>query len=223
MDMNIVMLGPPGAGKGTQAERIFAQFGWKPISTGDIFRVALAEGTPLGLEAKKYMEAGELVPDDIVEGIVADRLKKPDVKDGFILDGFPRNLHQAKALDKMLEESGGKIDLVINITVDTETLVKRLSGRRVCRKCGANFHLLFNPPAVEGICDHCGGELYQREDDNEETVRTRLKVYEELSEPVVSYYNPSGRLLSIDGTGTPDEVYMEIHAAIELASGGAAV
>lgn len=221
MGMNIVMLGPPGAGKGTQAERIAANFGWKQISTGDIFRSALAEGTPLGLEAKKYMEAGELVPDDIVEGIVAERLKRPDLKDGFILDGFPRNLHQAEALDAMLGENGGKIDLVINITVDTETLVKRLSGRRVCSKCGTNFHLLFDPPEVAGICDSCGGDLYQRDDDNEDTVRRRLKVYEEQTEPVVSYYNPSGRLVSIDGTGTPDEVFMEIHAAINKFSGGA--
>ncbi len=221
MSMNIVMLGPPGAGKGTQAERISATFGWKQISTGDIFRAALADGTPLGLEAKKYMEAGELVPDEIVEGIVAERLKEPDLEDGFVLDGFPRNLHQAKALDRMLEENGSKIDLVINIAVDTETLVRRLSGRRVCKKCGANFHVLFNPPSKAGICDNCGGDLYQREDDNEETVRRRLKVYEEQTEPVVSYYKPSGRLVSIDGTGAPDEVFMEIQSAINKFSGGA--
>lgn len=209
------MLGPPGAGKGTQAEKICETYGMPQVATGDIFRAALAEGTPLGLEAREYMDAGELVPDEVVEGIVTERLKEGDCAGGFLLDGFPRNIHQAHALDRFLEAEGRSLDLVVNLEVDDEKLVRRITGRRVCRNCGANHHVDFNPPASEGVCDACGGELYQRDDDNEETVRKRLQVYADQTEPVISYYRPTGKLVSIDGSGTVDEVFHEIKEKLE--------
>lgn len=213
--MNLVLLGPPGAGKGTQAERLIAKHGLVQVATGDMFRAALSQGTPMGLEARKYMDSGALVPDEVVEGLVEERLTAEDVRGGFILDGFPRNAHQAAALDRILEESGRSLDLVLNIVVDPETLVERLTGRRVCRDCGGNYHVAFSPPETEGVCAACSGELYQRGDDNEETVRNRLEVYKSQTEPLIEYYRPTGKLADIDGAKSPDEVFGRIVEAIE--------
>ena len=219
--MNIVLLGPPGAGKGTQAERMSGAYGVPQISTGDIFRANLAAGTPLGLEAKGYMDAGELVPDDVVERIVADRLGERDTDAGFILDGFPRSIHQAQALDSYLAGAGKPLDLVVNIEVDPEILIGRLTGRRMCRDCDAISHLLNDPSAAEGVCGSCGGELYQREDDNEQTVRNRLEVYRKETEPLIEYYRPSGKMACIDGSLSPAEVFGRIEFAVSDARGRA--
>jgi adenylate kinase len=213
--MDMVLLGPPGAGKGTQAERLSAKYGWPQVATGDIFRAALAEGTRVGLEAKSYMDAGELVPDEVVERIVAERLDKEDCRGGFILDGFPRSIHQAESLDEYLARRGRALDLVINIVVDEEELVRRISGRRICRRCGALHQVIYSPPRVDGACDKCGGELYQRDDDREETVRNRLIIYREQTEPLIAYYRPSGRLVDVDGSKSPEEVFDQIGAAVE--------
>ncbi len=208
--MNIVFLGPPGAGKGTQAKRIAEKYGIPQISTGDMFREHLSKGTELGKKAKEYMDKGALVPDEIVLGMVEERLKQPDCEKGFILDGFPRTVPQAEALDKLLEKLGKKIDYAILIDVPDEELVKRLTGRRTCKKCGMMYHVMFKPPKEEGKCDVCGGELYQRADDNEETVRNRLKVYHEQTEPIISYYEKKGVLHRIDGMGSIEEIFNRI-------------
>ncbi len=208
--MNIIMLGPPGAGKGTQAKMLVEEFGIPQISTGDMLRAAVAEGTELGKKAKEYMDRGQLVPDEVVIGIVRERLSKPDCHKGFILDGFPRTVPQAEALDKILQEMGKRIDCVINIVVPDEEILKRLTGRRTCRKCGAMYHVEFNPPKKEGVCDKCGGELYQRDDDKEETIRKRLEVYKAQTEPLVDYYKKKGVLVNIDGTKTIQEIYQDI-------------
>ena len=213
--MDLVLLGPPGAGKGTQAERLVERYSWPQISTGDMFREALGKGTPLGLEARGYMDAGKLVPDDVVERMVAERLSKEDCEEGFILDGFPRSVHQAKALDEYLEGQGRAIDLVVNIAVDEDLLVERLTARRMCRDCGNIHNTVFTPPKVEGCCDKCGGDLYQRDDDTEKTVRARLEVYKSQTEPVIGYYEPSGKLVTVDGARKPDEVFEGIAKAIE--------
>jgi adenylate kinase len=211
--MNIVLFGPPGAGKGTQAEKMVAKYGLPQVATGDMFRAALANKTPMGLEAKKYMDSGALVPDEVVEGVVAERLAAGDVRDGFILDGFPRNTHQADALDSILAGQGREVDLVLNLQADEDELVRRISGRRVCRDCGGNYTVT---SAESGnACGSCGGELYQRDDDNEETVRNRLQVYREQTEPVVDYYRPRGKLADIDGWGSPEEVFSRIAHAVE--------
>ncbi|QJA05721.1 adenylate kinase [Thermosulfurimonas marina] len=208
--MNIVFLGPPGAGKGTQAKRITERYGIPQISTGDMFREHLSKGTELGKKAKEYMEKGQLVPDEIVLSMVEERLKQPDCEKGFILDGFPRTVPQAEALDEMLARWGKKIDYAIAIEVPDEELVKRLTGRRTCKNCGMMYHVIFKPPKVEGKCDACGGELYQRPDDNEETVRNRLKVYHESTAPLLDYYEKKGVLHRVDGLGSIDEIFERI-------------
>ncbi len=213
--MRIIMLGAPGAGKGTQASRISERYGIPQISTGDILRSAVREGTELGKKAKEYMDRGELVPDEIVIGIVRERIVQDDRKKGFILDGFPRTVVQAEALDRMLEELGLSIDYVINIDVPEEEIVKRLTGRRTCRNCQAMYHVIFNPPKKDNVCDKCGGELYQRDDDKEETIRARLEVYKRQTAPLIDYYSRKGKLVNIDGTKGIDEIFEEIVKVLE--------
>lgn len=211
--MNLVLLGGPGSGKGTQASRIVAEFGITHISTGDIFRQAAADQTQLGLEAKQYMDKGELVPDELVISIVKDRLSQADCRQGFLLDGFPRTVAQAQALDQALESMGMSLDGVINLEVPKDELVPRLTGRRMCKACGANYHLTFNPPSSDA-CDKCGGEIYQRDDDNLETVKNRLDVYFEQTAPLIEYYADAGSLKTIDGFRHPDEVFSSIKVAL---------
>lgn len=206
----MVLLGPPGAGKGTQGEMLSEHLGIPQIATGDILRKAVAEGSDLGQKAQSYMDAGDLVPDEIMVGIIRDRLQDPDAQKGYILDGFPRTVAQADALDSMLSDIGQVLDAVVHIQVDKETLVQRLSGRLICRDCGATYHVQFGPPAQEGVCDRCGGELYQREDDQEETVRSRLDVFEERTQPLVDYYRRQGIYAAIEGDRAPEEVQDEI-------------
>jgi len=208
--MNIILLGPPGAGKGTQAKMLIDEYQIPQISTGDILRAAVKEGTRLGKEAKSYMDKGELVPDSVVIGIVEERIQEPDCKKGYMLDGFPRTVPQAEALDDMLGKLSAQIDHVVSIEVANEELVKRLTGRRTCRECGAGYHVMFDPPKVEGICDKCGGELYQRDDDNEETVSSRLNVYESQTLPLIDYYKVKGKIRPIDGVGDIKEIFQRI-------------
>ena len=208
--MKIVFMGPPGAGKGTQAEKIIENYQIPHISTGDMFRKAIKDQTELGMEAKRYMDQGALVPDHVTIGIVKDRLSESDCKSGFLLDGFPRTVGQAKALDEILTSLDSKIDYVINIDVDLDILKERLTGRRICRSCGATYHMVFNPPAVAGTCDKCGGELYQRKDDNEETVGNRLDVYVSQTKPLLDYYSLAGNLVNINGQQSIDLVFAEI-------------
>ncbi len=213
--MNLIFLGPPGAGKGTQAKRVVEKYGIPQISTGDMLREAVAMGTELGKKAKEYMDKGELVPDEIVIGIVKERLQQPDCEKGFILDGFPRTIAQAEALDEMLKELNKKIDAVINIVVPEEEVVKRITNRRTCRNCGAVYHLIYAPPKEDNKCDKCGGELYQRDDDKEETVRERYRVYRENTEPLIDYYRKRGVLYDVDGTKDIEGVWKEIEAILE--------
>ena len=208
--MNLILLGPPGAGKGTQAQRIVDRYHIPQISTGDILRAAVKESTPLGMKGKGFMDQGQLVPDEIVIGIIEERLKAKDCDPGFILDGFPRTIPQAEALQPILTNIEKKIDHVINIEVDPEELLRRLTGRRTCKNCGAMFHLFFQPPKKEGICDRCGGTLYQRADDKEETIRTRLKEYEKQTAPLIQYYQGKKTLRSIQGIGGPDQIFDQI-------------
>lgn len=195
--MKVIFLGPPGAGKGTQSTKIATYFNIAHISTGDIFRSAVSEKTPLGIKAKKYMDKGELVPDDIVIDIVVERLKCDDMKNGFILDGFPRTIQQAEELDKELGLNG--IDIVVELAVSDEELVSRISGRRVCRKCGKNYHIVVNPPKTDDVCDDCSGDVYQRNDDKEDTVVKRLDVYKNQTSPLSDYYRKNNRLIQING------------------------
>ena len=191
--MRLVLVGPPGAGKGTQAEFIAAHLAVPKISTGDIFRANVAQGTPLGVEAKRYMDAGQLVPDEVTINMVADRLAEPDATDGFLLDGFPRTVPQAIALDKMLIELSSGLDVVLELVVENEEVIRRLSGRRTCRGCGKIWHVEFDAPQREGFCDRCGAELFQRDDDKPETIAERLKVYPRDTAPLVDYYGARGR------------------------------
>jgi len=204
--MRLVLVGPPGAGKGTQAEFISAHLGVPKISTGDIFRANVSQGTPLGKEAKKYMDAGDLVPDEITVGMVSDRLADDDTAKGFLLDGFPRNVPQARTLDELLLAAGQPLDVVLELVVDDDEVIRRLSGRRTCRNCGHIWHVDFDPPTEEGVCDACGGELFQRDDDMPDTIRHRLEVYYEQTAPLVGYYADERLLVGIDAMGPVDDV-----------------
>lgn len=206
----IVMLGAPGSGKGTQAKMMSSRFGIPQISTGDMLREAVKAGTEMGRRAKTYMDQGGLVPDEVVIGIVRDRLKAPDCGKGFILDGFPRTIPQAEALDKALQEMGKKITTVLSLEVDEAALMERLCGRRTCPGCGAMFHVRFNPPKTEGTCDACGGALIQRDDDKEETIRTRLVNYRKSTEPLIGYYKGTGKIRSVQASGEIDGIFNAI-------------
>lgn len=212
--LRAVLLGPPGAGKGTQAVRLVEKYEIPHISTGDIFRKNIKEGTELGKKAQEYMNAGALVPDELVVNLVKDRLQQDDCKNGFLLDGFPRTIFQAEKLDEFLSESNLKMDIVINLKVEKEALIKRLTGRRVCKDCGASYHIVNIPPKKEGVCDICGGELIQRKDDNIETVENRINVYEEQTAPLIGYYKEAGSLVDFDGEASLDEVFDAIVQAI---------
>ena len=212
--LRAVLLGPPGAGKGTQAVRLVEKYEIPHISTGDIFRKNIKEGTELGKKAQEYMNAGALVPDELVVDPVKDRLQQDDCKNGFLLDGFPRTIFQAEKLDEFLSESNLKMDIVINLKVEKEALIKRLTGRRVCKDCGASYHIVNIPPKKEGVCDICGGELIQRKDDNIETVENRINVYEEQTAPLIGYYKEAGSLVDFDGEASLDEVFDAIVQAI---------
>jgi adenylate kinase len=208
--MKLVLLGPPGAGKGTQAASIVEKYNIPHISTGDIFRKNLKEGTALGQKAKGYMDKGELVPDSLVVEIVVDRLSEADTAEGYLLDGFPRTVAQAEALNDYLMGKQDQLDYVMNIKVDPSALVERAVGRRICKNCGATYHITFNPAKTEGICDKCGGELYQRNDDNEETVTNRIKVYTDETSPLIDYYGQKELLVNIDGQKEISEVFIDI-------------
>lgn len=208
--MHILLMGPPGAGKGTQAAKLVEEFQIPHISTGDMFRAAVKEGTELGKQAKACMDAGQLVPDSVTIGIVKERLAKPDCRKGFILDGFPRTLEQAHALDATLAELAIKLDRAVNITVPSEDLIRRAVGRRICKKCGATYHVAFNPSEKEGICDKCGGETYQRADDSEATMTNRLAVYTSQTKPLIEYYQDNGLYTEIDGRQPIDKVLADI-------------
>lgn len=213
--MNLVLMGLPGAGKGTQADKIVDKYQIPHISTGDMFRAAMNEGTELGLKAKSFMDKGELVPDEVTIGIVRERLSKTDCEQGFLLDGFPRTVPQAEALEEIMSELGKKIDYVINIDVDKDILMERLTGRRICKECGATYHLIFNPPKEPGVCDRCGGELYQRQDDNEETVQNRLDVNVKQVQPLLDFYRGKGYLKNINGQQHIDQVFSDIDALLK--------
>jgi adenylate kinase len=204
--MRLVLVGPPGAGKGTQAEFIASHLSVPKISTGDIFRANVSQGTPLGLEAKRYMDAGGLVPDEVTINMVRGRLAEADAADGFLLDGFPRTVPQAVALDKMLADTGANLDLVLELIVDNDEVIRRLSGRRTCHGCKKIWHVEFDPTSREGVCDRCGGELYQRDDDKAETIAERLKVYARDTAPLIDHYGAQGRLVGIDATGPVEDV-----------------
>ena len=202
----IILLGPPASGKGTQAERLQKALGLPHVASGDLFRYNLKNETELGLKAKAYMEKGELVPDEITIDMVMDRLDRPDCADGALLDGFPRTIAQAEALDAALAEKGAEVTRVLNIIVPDDELVARVTGRRLCRECGASYHVRFNPPEEPGVCDKCGGELYQRKDDTEATARNRIAVYWEQTSPLINYYKAKGILVNVDGDQAIDEV-----------------
>ena len=208
--MKLVLLGPPGAGKGTQAARLEEAYDVPHISTGDIFRKAIKEETELGQKAKQYLDQGKLVPDEVTNGIVKERLAQSDCEEGFILDGFPRTVNQAEALSQILNDLDYELDAAVNITVSDDEVVKRLSGRRICDDCGATYHVDFNPPQEEGVCDQCGGELYQRDDDTPDTIKERLEVYYDKTAAVVDYYKDKDRLVTINGEQGLDEVFAAI-------------
>lgn len=211
--MKIVLVGPPGAGKGTQAKKIVEKFDVNHISTGDIFRSNIKNETKLGLAVKDILAKGELVPDKMTIDLVVDKLSSMEF-DGFMLDGFPRNIVQAESLDEVLAENNTELDCVINIEVPSEVLIKRLAGRRVCSECGQGYHVEMNPPKLDGICDTCGGKVIQRQDDNEETVKDRIHVYESQTAPLIEYYSKKGKLKSVDGTLSVEEVFEQIAKAL---------
>lgn len=213
--MKLVILGPPGAGKGTQAEYIVKRYNIPHISTGDIFRENIKNNTELGKKAKSYMDKGLLVPDDLVIALVEDRLNKDDAKEGFLLDGFPRTVAQAVSLDSILDKNDDKLTKVINISVDPEILIERAVGRRVCKTCGMTYHVKFNPPKEEGICDKDGTKLIQRDDDTEETVKTRISVYFDQTAPLIDYYRAQNLLIDIDGAKDIDKVFDDIVIGLE--------
>ena len=204
--MNLILLGPPGCGKGTQAKILIDTYHIPQISTGDILREAIKKESSLGIEAKTHMDQGSLVPDHLVIKIIEERLKQADCNRGFVLDGFPRTVAQAEALDTTLSEMGSKLEYVFSIEVDDGELIRRLTGRRVCRKCGESYHIEFNPPRQEGLCDSCQGKLYQRDDDKEETIRNRLKVYQDQTSPLINFYRRKDVLHSMDGVGSIEEI-----------------
>jgi adenylate kinase len=208
--MKLILLGAPGAGKGTQAQKLVEHYSIPQISTGDLLRAAVADGTELGKQANEYMTAGKLVPDEVVIGLIEERLKKDDIQGGFILDGFPRTVAQADKLGEITD-----IDAVVNIDVDTSILVDRLTGRRTCKNCNAMYHMVFNPPNQEGVCDACGGELYQRADDNEETVKSRLDTYNESTAPLIDYYRGTGKLKDVEGQGAIEDILQNILGVLE--------
>ncbi len=208
--MKIIMLGAPGAGKGTQAKMIASKYGIPHISTGDIFRANIKNGTELGAKAKQYMDKGELVPDELVVDLIMDRFKEDDAKNGYVLDGFPRTIPQAEALDKALSAAGEDIDFAINVEVPDENIINRMSGRRACVGCGATYHIKYNAPKVEGICDTCGKELILRDDDKPETVKNRLEVYHNQTQPLIDYYEKKGKLKEVDGTVDMNDVFNAI-------------
>ncbi|MEJ2515108.1 MAG: adenylate kinase [Gammaproteobacteria bacterium] len=218
--MRIVLLGAPGSGKGTQAKKLVAEYGYPQISTGDLLRDAVSRGTEYGLKAKAAMDAGQLVSDDIVLGIIRDRLGQPDAARGFILDGFPRNRAQAEALEGLLEDLGQPLDTAVLMDVDMDILMKRLTGRRTCAECGRMFNVYFLPPAKEGICDACGGELIQRSDDKEDTIAQRLEVYQSQTQPLVTFYTELGKLKVVDAEGDVEEVYGRLADAVTPSLGG---
>ncbi len=210
-NVNLVLMGLPGAGKGTQAERIVEKYNIPHISTGDMFRAAIKDSTELGLQAKSFMDKGELVPDEVTIGIVRERLSQDDCSQGFLLDGFPRTVAQAEALEKILSDLDRQLQYVINIDVDKSILMERLTGRRICKSCGATYHLVFNPPAVNDVCDRCGGELYQRADDNEETVQNRLDVNLKQTQPLLDFYEVKGYVRNINGQQDINIVFEDIN------------
>ena len=212
--MRLILVGPPGAGKGTQAQFLAEHFAIPHISTGDIFRANLKSGTPLGVEAKGYMDKGELVPDSVTNAMVADRLTHPDTKNGFLLDGFPRNVVQAEVLAGIVKEAGTPIDAALELTVDPNEIIRRLSGRRVCRNCGRTWHVDIDPTKDSAICDACDGEIYQRDDDKEEVITRRLEVYREQTEPIIDFYRSRSLLISISAMGAVEEVTSRAIAAL---------
>jgi len=217
--VRIILVGPPGCGKGTQAKMVEERYDIPQLSTGDMLRSAVREGTEVGVKAKSYMDQGGLVPDDIIVEVMRNRIQKEDCNSGYILDGFPRTLGQAEALDRMLAELRQPLTVVIAIAVPDEEVVRRLSGRRQCKSCGTGFHIAFNKPKKDGVCDKCGGELYQRDDDNEQTIRSRLKVYYEQTSPLLDYYRERDLLNEVDGVGSIDQIYGAICSLIDKRSG----
>ncbi|WP_405784321.1 adenylate kinase [Streptomyces sp. NBC_01378] len=214
--MRIVLVGPPGAGKGTQATRLAEKLRIPHISMGDLFRANISQQTELGQLAKSYMDAGNLVPDEVTIAMAKDRLEQPDAKGGFLLDGFPRNVSQAQALDDLLQTEGSKLDAVLDLEVPEEEVIKRIAGRRICRKDSSHvFHVSYSPPKTEGVCDICGGELYQRDDDSEETVRKRLEVYHTQTEPIIDYYQAQGLVVTISSQGPVDEITQRVLEALK--------
>lgn len=213
--MRLVLLGAPGAGKGTQAKKLIDKYGIPQISTGDILRKSVADGTPLGKEAKSYMDSGALVPDSVVIGLVKERIAQDDCKTGFILDGFPRNTSQAEVLDEVLSGMDMSLQTALSVDVDADILMKRLTGRRTCRACNQMYNIHFSPAEKEGACDKCGGELYQRDDDREETIRKRLDVYQAQTAPLADYYQAKGILKSVEGTGSIDDIFSKVCSVLE--------